>query len=82
MKQSMVGSEKQNQIGTAFAMGKNTSYKVGMIEKQLFHDVTGCRGKPRTVEGRVIALTNKFGNLAGGLQEADNSTFLKSGQMP
>ena len=41
MKQSMVGSEKQNQIGTAFAMGKNTS-KVGMIEKQLFH---GCNSE-------------------------------------
>lgn len=77
MKQSMVGSEKQNQIGTAFAMGKNTRSKVGMIEKQLFH---GCnRRGTRTVEGRVIAL-NKFGNLAGGLQEADK--FLKSGQMP
>jgi len=53
MKQSMVGSEKQNQIGTAFAMGKNTRSKVGMIEKQLFH---GCnRRGTRTVEGRVIA---------------------------
>ena len=30
----MVGSEKQNQIGTAFAMGKNTS-KVGMIGKTI-----------------------------------------------
>lgn len=42
MKQSMVGSEKQNQIGTAFAMGKNTRSKVGMIEKQLFH---GCNSE-------------------------------------
>ena len=44
MKQSMVGSEKQNQIGTAFAMGKNTRSKVGMIEKQLFHGCNRLRG--------------------------------------
>lgn len=40
MKQSMVGSEKQNQIGTAFAMGKNTRSKVRMIGKNNCSDVT------------------------------------------
>ena len=43
MKQSMVGSEKQNQIGTAFAMGKNTSQQSWDDWKNnCFTDVTGA----------------------------------------
>ena len=44
MKQSMVGSEKQNQIGTAFAMGKNTVQSWDDWKNNCFTDVTGCAG--------------------------------------
>ena len=77
MKQSMVGSEKQNQIGTAFAMGKNTQ-SWNDWKNNCFTDVTAAQ--KRTVEGRVIS--NSINSEIWQVGCKKLTTFLKSGQMP